>query len=145
VPGIAITTDLMLGFPGETEEQFWNTMRFVEEVRFDSAFMFAYSIRPGTKAADMPDQVPHDVKIARLNQLIALQNRITFEINRSQAGQVFEVLVEGWSPRDPTRLTGLTRTFKTVHFPGDARLIGKLVRVRAVEGHLTGFTGELEE
>jgi len=144
VPGIALTTDLMLGFPGETDEQFWNTMRFVEEVRFDSAFMFAYSPRPGTKAADMPDPVPHEVKIARLRQLIELQNRITLEINRSQVGQVFEVLVEGKSQKDPSKLTGLTRTFKTVHFPGDPRLIGKLAPVRAVEGYLTGFMGEIE-
>lgn len=143
VPGIAITTDLMLGFPGETDEQFWNTMRFVEEVRFDAAFMFAYSLRPGTKAAAMAEQVPHAVKIARLSRLIELQNRITVEINRAQVGQVFEVLVESRSQKDPTKLTGLTRTFKTVHFPGDARLIGKLVNVRAVEGHLTGFMGEV--
>ncbi|HXG23741.1 MAG TPA: tRNA (N6-isopentenyl adenosine(37)-C2)-methylthiotransferase MiaB [Chthonomonadales bacterium] len=150
MPGIAITTDLMLGFPGETDEQFRNTLRFVEEIRFDAAFMFAYSPRPGTKAAEMPDQVPHEVKIARLNELIALQNRITVEKNRALVGQTFEVLVEGRSPKDPTKLTGLTRTFKTVNFPPpeeDTRpadsLIGKLVMVRAVEGHLWGFTGEL--
>jgi len=152
VPGIAITTDLMLGYPGETDAQFWNTMRFVEEIRFDSAFMFAYSPRPGTKAAALENQVPHAVKIERLNQLIALQNRITVEINQSQVGQAFEVLVEGWSPKDRTKLTGLTRTLKTVNFPapeGGTRsadsLIGKLVNVRAVEAHLWGFTGELEE
>jgi tRNA-2-methylthio-N6-dimethylallyladenosine synthase len=145
VPGIAITTDLMLGFPGETDEQFWNTMRFVEEIRFDSAFMFAYSIRPGTKAASMPDQVPHEVKIDRLNRLIALQNAITLEINKAQEGKIFEVLVEGRSMKAPNRLTGLTRTFKTVHFPGDEKLIGKLAQVRVVEGHLTGFTGKLVE
>jgi len=152
MPEIAITTDLMLGFPGETEEQFRNTLRFVEEIRFDAAFMFAYSPRPGTKAAEMPDQVPHAVKIARLNEVIALQNRITVEKNRALVGQTFEVLVEGRSPKDPTKLTGLTRTFKTVNFPppeGGLRpvdsLIGKLVMVRAIEGHLWGFTGEWVE
>src|ERR1041385_4320884 len=77
VPGIAITTDIMLGFPGETDQQFRNTLRFVEETRFDSAFMFAYSIRTGTKAAEMEDQVPREVKIDRLTQLIELQNSIT--------------------------------------------------------------------
>lgn len=143
VPGIAITTDLMLGFPGETEEQFRNTLRFVEEIRFDQAFMFAYSPRPGTPAAAMPDQVPHDVKVARLTELIETQNRIAAQINRSLVGQTFEVLVESRSPRDPSRLTGLTRTFKTVVFPGDERLIGRLVQVRATEGSLTGFHGEL--
>jgi tRNA-2-methylthio-N6-dimethylallyladenosine synthase len=149
VPGIAITTDIMLGFPGETDQQFQNTMRFVEEMRFDSAFMFAYSIRTGTKAAEMEDQVPHGVKIERLTQLIEMQNRITSEINRNQVGRAFEVLVEGRSAKDPSKLTGSSRTFKTVNFsvPESSgskpeALIGKLFEVRAVEGHLTGFTGE---
>jgi tRNA-2-methylthio-N6-dimethylallyladenosine synthase len=147
VPGIAITTDVMLGYPGETEAQFENTMRFVEETRFDSAFMFAYSVRPGTRAAAREDQVPHRVKIERLNALIALQNRITVEINSAQVGCDFEILVEGPSPRDPKRLTGYTRTLKTVNFtvpPGiaPASLTGKLIPVRATQAHLTGFTGE---
>lgn len=152
VPGIAITTDIMLGFPGETDAQVENTMRIVEQVRFDSAFMFAYSVRPGTKAAAREDQVPHDVKIERLKDLVELQNRITVETNKSQVGQTFEILVEGRSPKDPMKLSGLTRTLKTVNFPateGGTRpaetLIGKLVPVRAVEGHLWGFTGELAE
>jgi tRNA-2-methylthio-N6-dimethylallyladenosine synthase len=152
VPGVAITTDVMLGFPGETEEQFRNTMRFIEEMRFDSAFMFAYSIRPGTKAAEMDDQVPQEVKIDRLNQLVALQNEITVEINRSHVGEVFEVLVEGRSQRDPAKLTGLTRTLKTVNFTvaaGGTRsadsLIGKLAPVRITDAYLTGFIGEYEE
>ena len=116
VPGLALTTDIMLGYPGETQEQFENTMRFVEETRFDSAFMFAYSPRPGTKAAEREDQVPHEVKIERLTALIALQNRITVEINTAQVGRTFEVLVEGRSPKDAAKLTGYTRTLKTVNF-----------------------------
>ena len=144
VPGIAITTDIMLGYPGETDAQCQNTMRFVERTRFDSAFMFAYSPRPGTKAAAREDQVPHEVKIERLKALVELQNRITVEINKAQAGKTFEVLVEGRSPKDPARFTGLTRANKTVNFPAPrgADLTGKLVEVRAVEGHLWGFTGE---
>ena len=152
VPGIAITTDIMLGFPGETDEQFRNTMRFMEETRFDSAFMFAYSPRPGTKAADMADQVPHGVKIDRLSRLIELQNGITREINEARVGQVFEVLAEGPSAKDPRKLTGQTRTLKTVNFTlpeGGTRspesLTGKLVPVRMLQAHLTGFTGELLE
>jgi tRNA-2-methylthio-N6-dimethylallyladenosine synthase len=143
IPNIAITTDLMLGFPGETDAHYWNTMRVVEEIRFDAAFMFAYSIRPGTKAADMPDQVPHAVKIQRLSRLIEMQNRITCEIHAAQVGQVFEVLVEGRSPRDPMKLTGLTRTFKTMNFVGDERMIGRMVMVRATAAHLWGFSGEV--
>ncbi len=152
VPGIAITTDMMLGYPGETDEQVANTMRMVEEIRFDSAFMFAYSPRPNTKAAAMENQVPQKVKIERLNALIARQNQITVEINQAQVGQVFEVLVEGRSQRDPNRLSGYTRTQKMVNFTvpaGGTRsldsLIGKLVPVRALEANLTGFTGELAD
>ena len=152
VPGIAITTDLMLGYPGETDAQVANTMQMVEEIRFDSAFMFAYSPRPNTKAAVLENQVPQKVKIERLNALIARQNQITVEINTAQIGQVFEVLVEGRSHRDPNRLSGYTRTLKMVNFSvptGGTRslesLIGKLVPVRAMEANLTGFTGELAE
>jgi len=151
VPGVAVTTDIMLGFPGETEAQFENTLRFVEQTRFDSAFMFAYSVRPGTKAAEMPDQVPREVKIARLNRLVAAQNRITAEINRSHVGECVEVLVEGRSQRDPSRLSGYSRTGKMVHFPAPAAsrdadgLVGRLVHVRVTDGLLTGFLGELAD
>lgn len=149
VPGIAITTDIMLGYPGETDEQYENTMRVVRDQRFDSAFMFAYSPRPNTKAAVMDNQVPKKVKSERLQALVELQNDITVEINKSQVGQVFEVLVEGRSPRDANKLSGYTRTFKMINFtvPESGTrtpdsLIGKLVPVRATEAHLTGFTGE---
>ncbi|MCS6830853.1 MAG: tRNA (N6-isopentenyl adenosine(37)-C2)-methylthiotransferase MiaB [Armatimonadota bacterium] len=143
IPDIAITTDLMIGFPGETEEQFQHTLQFVEQIRFDSAFMFAYSPRPGTKAAEREDQIPRAVKMERLQRLIQLQNRITCEINQSQQGNVYEVLVEGHSPKDPTKLTGLSRQNKTMNFEAPRELIGQTVRVRAVEGHLWGFIGEL--
>jgi tRNA-2-methylthio-N6-dimethylallyladenosine synthase len=152
VPGIAITTDIMLGYPGETDAQYRNTMDLVEQIRFDAAFMFAYSPRPGTKAAAREDQIPQTLKIDRLKALVELQNRITVEINKAQVGGEYEVLVEGRSHKDVDKLSGLTRTNKTVNFPapeGGTRhadsLIGKLVRVRAVEGHLWGYTGELIE
>lgn len=142
MPNIVITTDLMLGFPGETEGQFENTLRFVEEIRFDSAFMFAYSPREPTQAARLPDQIPQKEKTRRLDALIALQNRITVEINRSQVGQTFEALVEGRSHKDPQMWQGLTRGGKTVHFPAGRDLIGQFVPVRATEGHLWGFKAE---
>lgn len=152
VPGIAITTDLMLGYPGETDAQYENTMRLVEKLRFDAAFMFSYSPRPNTKAALREDQIPKQVKVHRLSALIALQNGITCEINASQMGQIAEVLVEGFSLKDRSRLTGYTRTLKSVNIalpPGGTRsaesLIGKLVPVRLVQSHLTGFTGEVSE
>lgn len=143
VRGIAITTDIIVGFPGETEEQFQHTLKFVERFRFDGAFMFAYSIRPGTKAGEMEDQVPQQVKQERLKRLIALQNSITCEINRSLTGQVFEVLVEGPSQKDRSRLAGFTRANKMMHFEGARGLAGQLVNVRAVESHLWGFYGKI--
>ena len=141
VPGIAITTDIIVGFPGETDEQFENTLRVVERIRFDGAFMFAYSPRPDTPAAQMENQVPRAVKQERLQRLIALQNRITCEINSAQVGQVFEVLVEGSSQKDPTKLAGFTRENKMMHFVGGRELAGQIVRVRADEAHLWGFYG----
>ncbi len=143
MPDIAITTDLMIGHPGETDEQFENTLRYVEHVRFDSAFMFAYSPRPGTRAAEQTDQIPRDMKRERLSRLIALQNRITLEINMAQVGRVYEVLVDGPSGRQPGQLTGFTRQFKTVNFTGADSLIGQLVHVRTVSGHPWGFRAEL--
>jgi tRNA-2-methylthio-N6-dimethylallyladenosine synthase len=143
VPDVALTTDVMLGFPGETDEEYENTMRFVEETRYDSAFMFAYSPRKGTKAAEYDQQIPEHVKMERLNALIALQNRITEEVNESQVGNVYEVLVERRSPKDPDKWTGLNRQGKTINFPAGRDLTGQLVRVRAVKAHLWGFTGEL--
>jgi len=141
VPNIAITTDIIVGFPGETDEQFENTLRVVERIRFDGAFMFAYSPRPGTPAAQMENQVPRAVKQERLQRLIALQNRITCEINSAQVGRVFEVLVEGPSQKDPTKLAGFTRENKMMHFVGSNELTGQLARVRADEAHLWGFYG----
>lgn len=144
VPGVAVTTDIMLGFPGETDSQFDATMEFVRRARFDAAFMFAYSPRRGTPAAEMEGQVPHRIKIERLNALIALQNGISEEINRSLVGTVQEVLVEGRSSRNDRRVTGHTRTFKTTHVEMDgpnAIRAGELVSVRVTEGGLTGLFG----
>ena len=143
IPGVAITTDLMVGFPGETAEQAERTLAFVAAMRFDAAFMFAYSERPGTRAARMPGAVPVEERIARLERLIDLQNAITVERNESLLGTVAEVLVEGPTPRDPRQAQGLTRTFKSVRFDGPGSLAGTLVRVRLTEAGLTGFVGEL--
>lgn len=142
VPHIGITTDIIVGFPGETEEQFENTLRVVEEVRFDLAYMFIYSIRPGTPAADMP-QVDEKVKKARLDRLINLQNRISTEIHESLVGATAEVLVEGVSPRNPGMLQGLTREMKMVHFPGSPDRAGRLAQVKLTQAHHWGLSGEL--
>jgi len=143
VPDLGLTTDLMLGFPGETDEEYENTMRFVAETRYDAAFMFAYSPREGTKAAVLENQIPETVKMERLNALIALQNEITLDMNAGQVGNVYEVLVERRSPKDPLKWTGLNRQGKTINFPSPRDLEGRLVKVKAVKSHLWGFTGEM--
>jgi tRNA-2-methylthio-N6-dimethylallyladenosine synthase len=142
VPGIAITTDVMVGFPGETDDQFEHTMDLFREVRFDGAYMFIYSRRPGTKAADWPDQVPDEVKSERLQRLVDLQNRVSREINESHIGETMEVLVEGHGEQ-PGQLKGLNRQNKTVHFDGDDSLIGSLVDVVAEEAFMWGFRGRV--
>lgn len=141
VPGIAITTDFLVGFPGESDEQFQNTLRLAEELRFDSAFMFAFNPIPGTAAAVMDDPVPTRVKMERLNQLIKVQNEITCQINSTQIGRSYEVLVESVSFKDKRMVSGRTRQNKTVNFPGEQSLVGSLVQVEATEAHLYGFIG----
>lgn len=142
VPNIGITTDVIVGFPGETEEQFQATLDVVRRVRFDGAFMFIYSPRPGTPAADMP-QLPYALKQERLSRLVSLQNEISVEINRSLVGSTLEVLVEGASPKNPRMLQGYSREFKMVHFPGSPERAGRLAQVRIIDAHLWGLTGEL--
>jgi tRNA-2-methylthio-N6-dimethylallyladenosine synthase len=142
IPSISITTDFLVGFPGETHEQFENTLALAEELRFDAAFMFAYNIIPNTAAEKLDGQLSEEVKRARVTRLIKVQNAITCEINSAAVGSVFEVLVEGISPKDPNKVTGLTRQNKTMNFPGDSALVGRTVNVRVTEGHLYGFVGE---
>jgi tRNA-2-methylthio-N6-dimethylallyladenosine synthase len=143
VPGIAITTDVIVGFPGETDEEFENTMRAFREIRFDGAYMFAYSTRPGTVAGDRDDQVAQGVKKERLNRLIALQNEITCEINAAHVGREMEVLVEGPSHKNAEMMQGYSRDFKMVHFPASAARAGRLAKVRATASHLWGLSAEL--
>jgi len=145
VPGIALTTDIIVGFPGETEEDFLQTLDIVEKVRYDSAFTFIYSPRKGTPAAEMPDQVDEEVKKERIYRLIDLQNRISGEINQEIVGSTAEVLVEGTSKTDPSRLTGKTRSNKTINFPGDVGLIGRTVQVEVTAGKLSSLEGKLKE
>jgi len=142
-PGIAVTTDLLVGFPGETEAQFQALLGTTARLRFEGAFMFAFSPRRGTPAATLPDQVPAAEKRRRLRTLIALQNRITSELHRARVGEVHEVLVTGKSESDPARQAGRTRTFHQVVFPCDQDLAGTLVKVRLVRARLWGFEGEL--
>jgi len=143
MPDLAVTTDVMVGFPGETEAQFERTLRAFAEIRYDQAFMFKYSDRRGTRAETMPDKVSEADKQSRLARLVALQNETSRAINRAQVGRTFEVLVEGHDAKHPEKLRGRTRQNKLMVFDGPAELIGTLVSVTAHEGFLWGFTGEL--
>ncbi|HZR96899.1 MAG TPA: tRNA (N6-isopentenyl adenosine(37)-C2)-methylthiotransferase MiaB, partial [Gaiellaceae bacterium] len=129
IPDLALTTDIIVGFPGETEDDFRETMEVVDEVGFDGAFTFVYSPRAGTDAATMPDQVPADVKRDRIERLVELVQQRAAERNAARVGLVEEVLVEGPSRTDPTLLRGRTRRNTTVNFTG-AAVAGELVDVR---------------
>jgi tRNA-2-methylthio-N6-dimethylallyladenosine synthase len=129
VPGVALTTDVIVGFPGETDERFRETVSLMEQVRFDSAFMFRYSVRKGTRASELDDDVPEAVKIERLESIIEVQKRVTTELNESLIGSTVEVLVEGPSEKNADVLFGRSRTGKAVVFPGDASLAGRMAVV----------------
>ena len=135
IPGLALGTDVIVGFPGETEEDFRETLEVVEAVRYDSAFTFIYSPRQGTEAAAMPEQVPEEVKHDRLERLVEVVQRIAAERNAARVGTVEEVLVEGASRTDATVLRGRTRGNVTVNFAGDAEP-GELVDVLIEERDL---------
>lgn len=131
IPDCGISTDMFTGFHGETEADFEETLSLMREVGFDSAFMFKYSERPGTLAArTMPDNVPEDVKIDRLNRMIALQNELSAESNRRDIGKVFGVLVEGVSKRSKEQMVGRNQQNKTCVFPRGSFKIGDMARVR---------------
>jgi tRNA-2-methylthio-N6-dimethylallyladenosine synthase len=132
IPDLALSTDLIVGFPGETEADFAETIAAVEEVRFDSAFTFIYSPRAGTEAASMVDQVPEDVKHDRIERLVDVVQRTAAARNAERVGRVEEVLVEGASRTDPELLRGRTRRNTTVNFSGTAAP-GELVDVRIDE------------
>ncbi|MBV8394808.1 MAG: tRNA (N6-isopentenyl adenosine(37)-C2)-methylthiotransferase MiaB [Actinobacteria bacterium] len=140
IPDLAIGTDIIVGFPGETEEDFNATLEVVEEVGYDSAFTFVYSPRAGTEAATMPDQVPHELKIERVERLVELTQRIAHERNAGRVGRVEEVLVEGPSRTEPSLLRGRTRRNTTVNFAGDARP-GELVPVLVESATSTTLRG----
>lgn len=146
VPNIAFSTDIMIGFPGETEEDIDDTIKVVREVRYDLAFTYLYSKRRGTPAAKMENQIPEDLKTERFNRVLANVNEIVSEINYSYAGDIVEVLVEGQSRKVDDILTGRTRQNKTVNFTGgDESLIGKLVNIKITDPKAFSLNGELLE
>ena len=133
MPDISLTTDIIVGFPGETEEDFLETMDVVEKVRYDSAFTFIYSKRTGTPAAVMEDQVPEDVVKDRFDRLLKKVQEIGREMSSRDTGTVQEVLVEEQNSQDPHLVTGRLSNNLLVHFPGDVSLIGQLCKVELLE------------
>lgn len=143
LPGVAITTDIIVGFPGETEEDFKETLSLVEEVGFDSAFTFIYSVRKGTPAEKMSEQIPEDIKHERFNRLVEVVNKACALRNSEYEGKVYEVLVEDLSKNDDNRFSGRTRTGKLVNFKGDKSDIGKILDVRITKAHTFSLNGEI--
>jgi tRNA-2-methylthio-N6-dimethylallyladenosine synthase len=128
-PGISISSDFIVGFPGETEDDFARTMKLVEDVGFDASFSFVYSQRPGTPAADLPDDTPQPLKLARLQTLQAAIEGNARRISDAMVGSRQRVLVEGASRKDANELSGRTENNRVVNFPGPPRLVGRIVDV----------------
>ncbi|MCM1331667.1 MAG: tRNA (N6-isopentenyl adenosine(37)-C2)-methylthiotransferase MiaB [Bacteroides sp.] len=144
IPDCGITSDLFTGFHGETEEDFQQTLSLMREVGFDSSFMFKYSERPGTLASrTMPDNIDEEVKIERLNRMIALQNELSAQSNRNDVGKTFEVLVEGVSKRSKEQMVGRTQQNKTCVFPRGDFKVGDKVNVKVVDSSSATLICEL--
>ncbi|EOU1651206.1 tRNA (N6-isopentenyl adenosine(37)-C2)-methylthiotransferase MiaB [Clostridium perfringens] len=145
IPDVTLTTDIIIGFPGETEEDFLDTLSLCEEVGYDSAFTFIYSRRNHTPADKMENQIPDDIKHDRFNRLVEAINKKVVIKNKEYEGKVVEVLVEGPSKNDETKLTGRTRNGKLVNFAGDEKLVGKLVNLKIVRAQPFSLIGEIVE
>lgn len=142
LPDCGITTDIMVGFPYETEEDFLDTMDIVEKVRFSTAFTFIYSVRKGTKAAEMP-QIPYEIKQNRIKRLIARQNEITEEISKDYVGNVYEILVEGMQEKKNGYVVGRTESGRLVSAKGDESMIGEFKNVEITAVKNAQLLGEI--
>lgn len=142
-PDLAMSSDFIVGFPGETDEDFQKMMKLIHDVRFDNSFSFIFSPRPGTPAANLPDETPYDVKLRRLQELQAVINNNIKEISEERLGTVQRLLVEGKSKRDNGELMGRTECNRVVNFPGQERLIGQMVDVKITEAMAYTLRGEV--
>lgn len=143
IPNLALTTDIIVGFPNETEEQFVDTLRMVEQVGYDGCFTFIYSPRVGTPAAKMEDHVTDVEKHQRFDRLVEVVEKEAKKKAEAMIGNTYTVLVDGVSKRNQEFLSGYTETNKLVHFRGSSDLIGKIVKVKIIESHLYSMMGEL--
>jgi tRNA-2-methylthio-N6-dimethylallyladenosine synthase len=142
-PDVSITSDFIVGFPGETEQDFERTMALIEEIGFDGSFSFIYSPRPGTPAADLADDTPQSVKLARLQRLQAATDAHARRISDAMVGSLQRVLVEGPSRKDPAELAGRTENNRVVNFAGHPRLVGRLVELRITAALPHSLRGEV--
>ena len=142
-PRIAISTDIIVGFPGESEEEFNETLTLCEEVRYDSAFTFLYSIRKGTPAEKFENQIPEETKHERFNRLVDVINRISAEKNAEYVGRVEKVLVDGPSKRNSNTYGGRTESFKLVNFKGKPEMIGKVLDVLITDANTFSLEGRV--
>ncbi|NML15183.1 tRNA (N6-isopentenyl adenosine(37)-C2)-methylthiotransferase MiaB [Azohydromonas caseinilytica] len=142
-PGISLSSDFIVGFPGETQEDFERTLKLIEDVGFDASFSFVFSPRPGTPAAALHDDTPQDLKLKRLQQLQALIEENVRRISDSRVGTVQRILVEGPSRKDPSEFMGRTECNRIVNFKGQPRLVGQMVDVRVTQALPHSLRGEL--
>ena len=142
-PDISVSTDIIVGFPGETQEDFDATMGLIETIGFDTSFSFIYSARPGTPAADLSDDTPKELKLSRLQHLQAVIEAHASHLSQSMVGSRQKILVEGPSKKNADEFSGRTENNRVVNFAGNARLIGKLIEVRITEAHPHSLRGEV--
>ena len=144
MPDITLTTDIIVGFPGETTQEFEDTLDVLKQVRYDTIFSFIYSRRPGTPAAKMPDVIDDAEKKANFNRMLAIQDEISKEKNLALEGKVMKVLVEGKSKNNDEFLAGKTEGGKTVNFKAPDSLIGQFADVEITEAKTWSLTGKLK-
>ncbi|MFO7891535.1 MAG: tRNA (N6-isopentenyl adenosine(37)-C2)-methylthiotransferase MiaB [bacterium] len=143
IPELSLTTDIMVGFPGETEEDFQETVDLMKKIAFDNAYLYRYSSRPGTRAATMKNQIPEKIKLKRLNSIIQLQRKISLKKKQAMIGQEVEVMPETYSKYSANELLGKTSTNFNIIFPGDETIIGNLVSIKLKECKGATLKGEL--
>ena len=144
MPDLVLTTDIIVGFPGETEEDFEDTIRLCEKVRFDAMFTFIYSKRVGTPAASMPDPYTREDKQRHFDRLMEVSNRISSEKHREYEGRILRVLVDGETGRDEYNLSSRTNGGRLVHLRGNPALIGRFIDVKICSGNTWALYGEIE-
>ena len=143
IPGLSLSTDIIVGFPNETEEQFQDTVSLVDEVKYEAAFTFIYSPRKGTPAAKIVDDVPYEVKSRRFQELVKHLEKHIEAPAKAMVGNTYDILVDGISKTDENMLSGYTETNKLVHFKGEQSLVGKIIKVKITDSHTYSLIGEI--